>query len=166
MRSRIATLSLCLALAAPTAAVARPHMHRHKHHAARHRAIAAPAPVAAFPFGRRDLVAEARRWIGTNPTGRRSLWCARFMNFVLARAGLPGTGSDAAKSFLRYGARVAGPEVGAIAVLARRGGGHVGVVSGVDAAGNPILVSGNYRRQVAEAAHDRRRVLAYVKPIG
>ena len=38
------------------------------------------------------LVAEARRWIGSNPTGRPRLWCARFMNFVLDRLGHKGTG--------------------------------------------------------------------------
>src|SRR5262249_51297399 len=37
------------------------------------------------------IVAEARRWIGTNPTQRATLWCARFMNFVLEQVGLPGT---------------------------------------------------------------------------
>ena len=50
-------------------------------------------------FASADPVSEARRWIGTNPTDRNSLWCARFMNFVLERSGYQGTGSDAAKSF-------------------------------------------------------------------
>ena len=34
-------------------------------------------------FGSSNIVAEARRYIGGNPTGRGSLWCARFMNMVL-----------------------------------------------------------------------------------
>src|SRR5262249_10073042 len=76
------------------------------------------------------IVAEARRWIGTNPTTRATLWCARFMNFVLARLGLPGTESDLAKSFASYGKPLEKPKVGAIAVMNRKGGGHVGVVSG------------------------------------
>ena len=37
----------------------------------------------AVGFGSSNVVAEARRYIGGNPTGRGSLWCARFMNMVL-----------------------------------------------------------------------------------
>jgi uncharacterized protein (TIGR02594 family) len=111
-----------------------------------------------------SVVAEARRYIGGNPTGRGSLWCARFMNMVLQRSGYRGTGSDMARSFASYGQRVSGPQVGAIAVMGRRGGGHVGVVSGFDAAGNPILVSGNYHNRVVEAPYPRGRIYAYVMP--
>jgi uncharacterized protein (TIGR02594 family) len=92
------------------------------------------------------LAAEAGRYIGGNPTGRGSLWCARFMNMVLQHSGYRGTGSDLARSFASYGQRVSGPQIGAIAVMGRRGGGgHVGVVSGIDAGGNPIVGSGRRR---------------------
>ena len=115
--------------------------------------------------GGSSLVAEARRFIGGNPTGRASLWCARFMNMVLQKTGHRGTGSDMARSFASYGHRVSGPQVGAIAVISRgRRGGHVGVVSGVDAKGNPIIVSGNHGRKVAEAVYPRGRIYAYVLP--
>jgi len=117
-------------------------------------------------FGSSDVVAEARRYIGGNPTGRASLWCARFMNMVLQRSGFHGTGSDMARSFASYGQHVSGPQVGAIAVMGRRGGGHVGVVSGIDASGNPILVSGNNRNRVVEAPILRGRIYAYVMPTG
>src|SRR5882762_7505620 len=89
-------------------------------------------------FGSSNVVAEARRYIGGNPTTRRSLWCARFMNTALERSRHRGTGWDRARSVAGYGRRVAGPEVGAIAVVGRGGGGHVGVVSGIDGGGNPI----------------------------
>lgn len=108
------------------------------------------------------IVAEARRWLGTNPTTRATLWCARFMNFVLARLGLPGTASDLAKSFASYGKPLEGPEVGAIAVMDRKGGGHVGVVSGFDKDGDPIIISGNYSRRVAESVYARSRITTYV----
>jgi uncharacterized protein (TIGR02594 family) len=108
------------------------------------------------------IAAEARRWIGTNPTTRATLWCARFMNFVLDRLGLPGTSSDAAKSFASYGKPLEGPEIGAIAVMDRKGGGHVGVVSGFDKDGDPIIISGNYSRRVAEAVYARSRIVTYV----
>ena len=65
-----------------------------------------------------------------------------------------------------YGTRVSGPQVGAIAVMGRRGGGHVGVVSGVDPNGNPIVVSGNHNRTVAELVYPAGRISAYVLPGG
>lgn len=118
------------------------------------------------PFGWPVLVKEARKYVGTNPTARKKLWCATFMNMVLARAGYAGTGSDAARSFASYGKRIGEPRVGAIAVLSRgKNGGHVGIVTGVDANGNPIIVSGNHGRRVGEAAYPRTRVIAYVMPV-
>lgn len=110
------------------------------------------------------LVSEARRYIGGNPTGRGSLWCARFMNMVLQHAGYRGTGSDMARSFASYGQRVSGPQVGAIAVMGRRGGGHVGIITGIDAQGNPIMISGNNGNRVREAPVSRGRIFAYVMP--
>jgi uncharacterized protein (TIGR02594 family) len=115
-------------------------------------------------FGSSNVVAEARRYLGGNPTGRGSLWCARFMNLVLQHSGYHGTGSDMASSFASYGQRVSGPQVGAIAVMGRRGGGHVGIVSGIDASGNPIVVSGNNGNRVREAPISRGRIYAYVMP--
>ena len=59
-----------------------------------------------------NVVTEARRWIGTNPTSLNRLWCARFMNFGLNRVGYRGTGSDLARSFASYGHRIGEPRVG------------------------------------------------------
>ena len=106
-----------------------------------------------------SLVEEARRYIGTNPTGRGSLWCGAFMDMVLKHTGHAG-GGNLAWGYSRYGTRVSGPQVGAIAVMH----GHVGVVSGVDANGNPIIVSGNHNHTVAEAVYPRSRIATYVMP--
>jgi uncharacterized protein (TIGR02594 family) len=122
--------------------------------------------AAPSSFGSSDLVTDARRYIGGNPTGRGSLWCARFMNMVLQQTGHRGTGSDMASSFAHYGTRVSGPQVGAIAVMGRRGGGHVGIITGIDASGNPIMISGNNRNRVREAPISRGRIYAYVMPNG
>ena len=125
---------------------------------------AEPHPHALAGAGS-GLIAEARRWLGTNPTGKRSLWCAHFMNFVLERSGHRGSGSGLARSFASYGRRISGPQVGAIAVMSRgRSGGHVGVVTGIDPSGNPVIISGNHNRTVAEAVYPRRRIYAYVMP--
>jgi uncharacterized protein (TIGR02594 family) len=107
------------------------------------------------------VVSEARKYIGTNPTGRGSLWCGAFMDLVLKRTGHAG-GGNLARAYARYGTRVSGPQVGAIAVMNH----HVGVVSGIDANGNPIIVSGNHNRTVAESVYPRSRIAAYVLPGG
>jgi uncharacterized protein (TIGR02594 family) len=117
-------------------------------------------------FSSSNVVSEARRYLGGNPTGRGSLWCARFMNLVLQHSGYKGTGSDMAASFAHYGQRVSGPQVGAIAVMGRRGGGHVGIITGIDASGNPIMISGNNGNRVKEAPISRGRIYAYVMPTG
>ena len=111
------------------------------------------------------LVNEARRWIGTNPTGWSHVWCARFMNFVLKRLGYEGTGSDAAASFAHYGRRIWWPQEGAIAVMTRgKNGGHVGVVAGVDGDGRIIVISGNHNKKVGVGHYPRERIYAYVLP--
>ncbi len=126
---------------------------------------AADSMATSGSFGGSSIVATARSYIGGgNPTGRSRLWCARFMNMVLQHSGYHGTGSDMARSFTGYGHRVSGPQVGAIAVMGRRGGSHVGVVSGIDAKGNPIVISGNYGNAVREASISRGRIYAYVMP--
>jgi uncharacterized protein (TIGR02594 family) len=115
--------------------------------------------------GSSSLVAEARRWMGRNPTGRSSLWCGNFMNFVLQRTGHQASPSNLARSFASYGHRLPGPQVGAIAVMSRgHGGGHVGVVSGIDGSGNPIIISGNHGHKVGEGVYPRSRIYAYVMP--
>jgi uncharacterized protein (TIGR02594 family) len=119
----------------------------------------------ASSFGSSNVISEARRYLGGNPTGRGRLWCARFMNMVLQHSGYRGTGSDMANSFAKYGQRVSGPQVGAIAVMSRgRRGGHVGIITGVDAKGNPIMISGNSGNRVREAPVSRGRIYAYVMP--
>jgi uncharacterized protein (TIGR02594 family) len=119
----------------------------------------------ASSFSSSNVVSEARRYLGGNPTGRGSLWCARFMNMVLQHSGYRGTGSDMASSFAKYGQRVSGPQVGAIAVMSRgRRGGHVGIITGIDASGNPIMISGNNGNRVREAPVSRGRIYAYVMP--
>jgi uncharacterized protein (TIGR02594 family) len=152
------------------------HYNSSRHHGRRHMRVsrqstlesadsAAESFASNSGFGSSNVVAEARRYIGGNPTGRGRLWCARFMNMVLQRSGHTGTGSDMARSFSSYGQRISGPQVGAIAVMSRgRRGGHVGVVSGIDPKGNPIIVSGNHGNRVAESVYSRGRIYAYVMP--
>jgi uncharacterized protein (TIGR02594 family) len=157
-------------LAMSTVAEARPH-HRH-HHRVHHHAANPAAPIEAPSWwetmtgstGNTSRVQAARAFIGRSARDLglpRSLWCADFMNLVERRLGHSSTGSRAAMSFASYGQRVRGPVVGAIATMGRRGGGHVGVVTGVTPAGDPIILSGNHGRVVAEGAYPRSRIRSY-----
>ncbi len=169
-----AALLLCSVVAAALAApaLAKPaHKVAHRHH---HIRTAAGEPTQGLKRTRRShtgdafggfttnsLVSEARAYLGTNPTGRGREWCGAFMDLVLKKTGHAG-GGNLARAYARYGTRVPGPQVGAIAVMNH----HVGVVSGVDPNGNPIIVSGNHNRTVAESVYPRTRIQAYVMPNG
>jgi uncharacterized protein (TIGR02594 family) len=85
----------------------------------------------------------------------KSLWCADFMNMLVG-------GTDRrAISYARRGTPARHGCVDCVAVLPRRGGNHVGVVSGYDSAGNPIIISGNHNRQVGVGVYSKHRVIAY-----
>jgi uncharacterized protein (TIGR02594 family) len=151
------------------ATMTQPTMQRTSRRAARQNArqtMAMGGSTGGMSFGGGSgLVSQARAYLGSNPTGKGSLWCARFLNMVLERSGKRGTGSDMASSFASYGSRVSGPQVGAIAVMSRgKRGGHVGIVSGIDEKGNPIIISGNHGGRVAESKYSRGRIYAYVMP--
>jgi uncharacterized protein (TIGR02594 family) len=135
--------------------------------AERHAARAIHADTADVPATAtaNSLIAEARRYLGTNPTGRATLWCGAFMDMVLRKTGHRG-GGNLALGYAKYGKRLAHAEIGSIVVLTRKGGGHVGIVTGFDANGNPIIISGNHNRRVAEAVYPASRVVAYVTPAG
>ena len=158
MRAVLFAFAALLTLSNPAAA--RPHSHKHTHHV---RPIGAPVLGGFWSFLQgSDVVSAARREVGNGPVyGRRNLWCARFMNYVLAKTGHKGTGSDMARSFAAFPHTQM--HVGAIAVMSRRGGGHVGVVSGVTASGDPVIISGNNGGQVREVAYPRSRVIAFVE---
>lgn len=125
--------------------------------------------AVAQTAGGSHLVQKARAYIGMNAQQiglkRYTLWCATFINYLTGG----GTGSDLAASWARQKPRVS-PQVGAVAVMPRfnrsgkRVGDHVGVVSGFDRNGNPILISGNHNNRVREAAYPARRIYAYVMP--
>jgi uncharacterized protein (TIGR02594 family) len=113
--------------------------------------------------GGSGAVAVAHSYLGTNPTRRSRLWCAEFMNMVEKKLGRPGTGSAMARSFASYGRRVSDPRPGDIAVMRRKGGGHVGYVMSVDG-GKVKLISGNHGRKVGIGTYSRSRVVAFVRP--
>jgi uncharacterized protein (TIGR02594 family) len=129
-----------------------------------------PATQTASKSGETNPLLEALRWKGANSSQvgvPSELWCADFMNFILGQTGQAGTGSRAARSFLKYGKPLDGPRVGAIVVFTRGGNGqsgHVGIVRGTDGEGNPIVISGNHGNKVSESMYKKEKVLGYFMP--
>jgi uncharacterized protein (TIGR02594 family) len=127
-----------------------------------------PSPSVSYHSSAAPWLADAKRYVGRgNPTARRNLWCARFINDRLARSGRKGTGSDLARSFVNGGQRLAAPRPGAIAVYARgRNGtsGHAAIVESVE--GNTVtLISGNCgRKGVCRYTRSVGSAIAYVWP--
>lgn len=117
--------------------------------------------VSSWSFGG-SLVDKARGYIGTNPTGWSSLWCGRFMAMIAPDAAARVRNPNMARDWLAL--QHVSVQVGAIAVLRRGRGGHVGVVTAIDANGNPTVVSGNHNRVVGEGTYPKGRVIAYVSP--
>lgn len=122
--------------------------------------------VASGGLGGYGLVAEARRHMGATAAQlglkRRSLWCGEFIASIAPDAASKVRNPNMARDYLALPRTTL--SVGAIAVLSRGRGGHVGVVSGIAPNGNPIIISGNHNRRVGEGEYPRSRVLAYVVP--
>lgn len=83
---------------------------------------------------------------------------------MLRRVGLRPLAGRLAADALRYGPRLAGPQVGALAVMGTRRGwaGHVGFVEGIEADGSIVLLSGNWGGRVARSVAPRSAVTAFV----
>lgn len=111
---------------------------------------------------------EAIHFIGSGPSEvgvRKNLWCAAGVNKFLKNKGYKGTGSDKASSFATYG-KSTKPKPGAIAVMARKGGGgHVAIV--VKDLGSKVLtVSPNYSNTVKYVTYNKSEIYAYRWPVG
>lgn len=118
-----------------------------------------------------QVLSIAKRYLGTNPTKMRRLWCAAWLGMVERKAGRKGTGSNFAKSYAKYGKAVslAQARPGDIVVTGRKGGGHVGYL--VAKNGRTVtLISGNSggrgpgRRVVAQGNYSVSRIIAVRRP--
>jgi uncharacterized protein (TIGR02594 family) len=106
---------------------------------------------------------------GTNIAGHddKPNWCSTFVHWTLARAGIAGTASALARSWLAWGEALAEPRVGCIAVLWREDPrswtGHVGFFVRDDG-DEIVLLGGNQAAAVRELRHARERVLGWRWP--
>lgn len=92
-------------------------------------------------------------------------WCSSFVNWCITKAGIVGTKSAAARSWLKWGADC-GPKIGCIVILKRgdsEKSGHVGFLERFDPAFVYVL-GGNQKDQVNVSRYFRARVLGYKWP--
>lgn len=106
-----------------------------------------------------NITHKATRTGAGRPAGCPRLWCGCWARL---QVGIKDPAYNRALHWLTLPRTT--KQVGAWAVMRRKGGGHVGRVVAVDASGNPVIVSGNHNGRVATATYPRSRVLAYVRP--
>lgn len=102
--------------------------------------------------------------IGAGLAGRDATpWCSAFVNWCLKRAGVQGTNSAAARSWLHWGEGIATPRRGCIVVFSRDAGGHVAFF--MNATPDWILVlGGNQGDRVSIGKYASHRLLEYRVP--
>lgn len=102
-------------------------------------------------------------WVKDDETA----WCAAFVNAMLKRVGIEGTGSLAARSFLDWGEKLDKPRVGCIVVFSRGNPkgwqGHVGFYVGEDKTYVHVL-GGNQSNAVNISRYSKARLLGYRWP--
>lgn len=89
------------------------------------------------------IILKMMKDLNTGFTSDAIPWCGIFMAWVLHETHEIPKGFPMAKSWSTVGVKLSKPAYGAVAVYSRDGGGHVGIVVGVDKLGRIMLLSGN-----------------------
>lgn len=91
-------------------------------------------------------------------------WCAAFVGAILEHVGIKSTRFEGALSYLKWGKQLLKPAYGAIVVMERTGGGHVGFCVGADKAGNVMVLGGNQSDAVNIRAFPMSRIKSWRWP--
>lgn len=107
---------------------------------------------------------------GANLDPAQTAWCAAFVNASLGQAGLQGTGSNLARSFMDWGEATTTPQAGDIAVFSRGDPngqyGHVGFFEGYNPDGTIRVLGGNQGDAVSIASYSPDRLLGFRRAAG
>ncbi len=102
---------------------------------------------------------------GANLDPQTTAWCAAFVNATLQQSGQQGTGSNMARSFLKWGTEVNDPQRGDIAVFSRGDPngpfGHVGFFEGYNPDGTIRILGGNQGDAVSIASYSPDQLLGF-----
>lgn len=96
-------------------------------------------------------------------------WCSAYVNWCVTKAGVPGTGSARARSWLQWGHGLLDFKYGCVVILERppsTTSGHVGFYMGRAKHGAIKLLSGNSNNRVRESDYSADRVLGLRWPSG
>lgn len=135
----------------------------------------APIDIAARQIGLNEhdkaaALTDFMRTGGQNLDPATTAWCAAFLNSTLAQAGLEGTDSLAARSFMGWGSPVSDPQRGDVAVFSRgapgSGQGHVGFFEGYNPDGTIRVLGGNQGDAVSIASFSPDQLLGFRRAPG
>lgn len=134
-----------------------------------------PFQIAAKQLGmnerdQRTALTEFMSNGGVNLDPAVTAWCAAFVNASLKQAGIEGTGSNMARSFMEWGEEAAEPRRGDLAVF-RRGDpngpfGHVGFFDGYNEDGTIRVLGGNQSDSVSYAGYSPDDLLGFRRAPG
>jgi len=124
--------------------------------------------VAQYPDGQSNpRITQYHQDTNIRGYDDKASWCSSFVNWSLAQAGIVGTGSALARSWLQWGETLANPKLGCIAILTRDDPsswkGHVGFFLRTDEE-HLYLLGGNQLGKVCENAYPLSSLLGYRWP--
>ncbi len=124
--------------------------------------------VASLPDGASSArVEEYHRCISQRGWDDKVAWCSSFLNWCMQQAGVAGTDSALARSWLDWGVPLEIPRIGCVVVLWREEResekGHVGLFLREDIHG-VFLFGGNQLGQVREHFYPKEMILSYRWP--
>lgn len=94
-------------------------------------------------------------------------WCSSWMNWVMKKAGIKGTLSAAARSWLNWGEKVDTPQYGDVCIFSRGNNpvqGHVALYVGPDGPDRIKVLGGNQNDSVCIASYPLDRLLGFRRP--
>jgi len=116
--------------------------------------------------GANARILEYHAQTSLNASSDETPWCSAFACWVMKQAGIAGTRSASARSWVNWGSSLTGPRYGAVVVITRGNDprlGHVGFVSRFDK-DYVWLLAGNQTDSVSVVRFSRANVLAYRWP--
>jgi uncharacterized protein (TIGR02594 family) len=106
-------------------------------------------------------------WTAYGEDDSKLPWCGAFAALCVQEAGIaPPKEYASAKAWLGWGVDMINPAYGCVVIFTRTGGGHVGFVVGIDAAGRLMVLGGNQGDAVSIAPFARIRAAGYRWPTG
>lgn len=112
---------------------------------------------------------KIRRWLlslGAWWRDDETPWCGVAVGAWMQAAGIqPPREWYRARAWASWGLELGAPQLGAVVVYERKGGGHVGLVVGRSSLGHIMTLGGNQGDRVSIAAFEPHRVLAYRWPL-